>query len=423
MKLFSKMDDTMVNNMKNTIPENTKKGIETMKNKAIGGGTITDLIEKEKKNGAKATLPTKTDNVVNTPTPVTETKATEKKEVAKPVTENTTVTETKKEPTYIETTEALYEGGDAFNRAMNYIQESETDKSKSVADKNTKDNVARLAKYLGGGVIGTIADTIGIYGDMVSTAKHNLAQAYFQAAGKGGQYKDPMSKEILQKKIGTMIDSVAGAIKENNAIQANRGNDLLKAMGLEGVVSEEEKKKLNMFLGMYNSKAEGAMKAQFIDDLMNDPKYQNDASYRNSVLSAINSRCPEDATLLMSTFKKNPEMFEDYVTADANIKMAQAGQELINLEKAQKTKALAIRLINSDAKLQSVYNELKTDKQKELFELELGQIASGAEIMKNQAKQADVETYVKSKTKFANVIKPYADVVGGAVKSIFDIAK
>lgn len=422
MELFSKMDDTMVNNLKNTIPENIKKGMETMKNKAVNGGTVTDIIEKAKANGVKATTPNVNTNV-NTATPVTETKKTEPKEVAKPVTENTTVKETKKEPTYVETTEALYKGGDAYNKAMSYIQESETDKSKSVADKNTKDNVARLAKYLGGGVIGSIADTIGIYGDMVSTAKHNLAQAYFQAAGKGGQYKDPLVKDILSKKIGTMIDSVAGAIKENNAIQANRGNDLLKAMGLEGVVSEEEKKKLNMFLGMYNSKAEGAMKAQFIDDLMNDPKYQNDASYRNSVLSAINSRCPEDATLLMSTFKKNPEMFENYVIADANIKMAQAGQEVVNLEKAQKTKDLAIRLINSDAKLQSVYNELKTDKQKELFELELGQIAYGADIMKNQAKQADIDTYLKEKTKYANVIKPYGDIVGSALKSIGDIVK
>lgn len=205
MKLFSKMDDTMVNNMKNTIPENTKKGIETMKNKAIGGGTITDLIEKEKKNGAKATLPTKTDNVVNTPTPVTETKPTEAKTENSVVKENLTTesnVDNKDDNTSIvDRASASYDtASDAYKKGSQRYKEIATNNAKGVADKNTKDNVARLAKYLGGGVIGTIADTIGIYGDMVSTAKHNLAQAYFQAAGKGGQYKDPMSKEILQKK-------------------------------------------------------------------------------------------------------------------------------------------------------------------------------------------------------------------------------
>lgn len=416
MELFSKMDNTMVNNLKNTIPENTKKGMETMKNKALNGGTVTDVIEKAKKNGAKATTPN-----VNIATPVTETKKTEpKKEVIK----ETVTTETpKEEPKSInEKAKSMYDSAsESYQSASSNYARNAQNNAKNVADTNTKDNVSRLAKYLGGGVLGGIADTAGIYGDMVSTAKHNLAQAYFQAAGKGGQYKDPLAKEILSKKIGTMIDSVAGAIKENNAIQTERGKNILDNMD-EGdkAILGEDIKKVQKWAGLAKSEEMAGIQSAFIHEVVNDPKFK-DPTYRNALLGALNDG--NDVMLLTTSYKSNPEGFENYIMSDYRAKMARNTKEVNEANISSATMQNTINAINSDNKLKSIYNGLKTDKQKEMFAVEFAQLVDGARLMKSEANMKETDEWIKNKTKYNSIIAPYANTVEGAIKGIVDIVK
>ena len=331
----------------------------------------------------------------------------------------------KEDVSYTEKTNDSYKSSPLYEQTESQLSDlglSESDKAKNMADKNTKDNVSRLAKYLGGGIIGSIADTVGIYGDMVATAKHNLAQAYFQAAGKGGQYKDPLSKEILSKKIGTMIDSVASAIKENNTIQANRGETVLKAIGLEDTIAPELKRPFEMYVGGKISTEEAAIRSTFLKELSNDPRI-DDPTFRNAIALSLNSRCPEDSTLFMSVYKNNPEYFENLMLSEANIKLAQAGKEMVSAEIAEKTKRSGIELINSNNKVQTIYNNLKSENQKQMFELELGQIVDSARIMSANANQAEIKTWVDNKIKYSNVLKPYADIGGDILKLIPGVGK
>lgn len=411
--------------LKEETPDEYFKRIGAKKeNDAIKEKEKADSIERGKKVAEKVATPKVVENTtVNVATPVTKTKPTEKVENnTNTVKAETPSTTTEKPKTISESAKSLYDTASIdYQSGSNSYKEIAQGNAKNVADKNTKDNVSRLTKYLGGGLVGGIADTIGIYGDMVSTAKHNLAQAYFQAAGKGGQYKDPLAKEILSKKIGTMIDSVASAIKENNTVQTERGMDILKNMD-EGdkAILGEDIKKVQKWAGMATSEEMAGVQTAFIHDIVNNPKFK-DPTYRNAVLGALNDQ--NDIMLLTTSYKSNPDLFEKYIMADSKAKMARSTKDVNEAYISSETMQNTINAINSDNKLKAIYNGLKTDKQKEMFAAEFAQVLDGARIMKANANMTETDDWVKSKTKYNSVLRPYADTVTGTVKNIVEIVK
>ena len=407
MKLFSKMDKTMVDNLENTIPENTKKGIETMKSKVLGGNTVTDVIEKAKKNGAKATTPN-VDKSVNTPKPVVETKPTETKK------ENTVVakdapTEKKEESKADTYADNLLKNYGVSDDAMKKAEDAYIDKHSgtvdNVAERNTKDNVKRLAKYLGGGIVGQIADTVGIYGDMMSTAKHNLAQAYFQAAGKGGQYKDPLAKEILSKKINTMIDSVASAIKENNTRQSESGFKLLNMTQDEAAkIYGRNATMIGKWLDTWNSKEEAALMADFAENLKNDPRMDN-PNFANGLYAAMKD--PNEKMVLVGAFKGDPELAENYIFANEQLAMANTTKGLAEAEIAQGTKDALIAMTNADNNFKKLYANLNSENARKKADLEMQQIINGARIVAANASDAEINNYILNKTKASKIFGAY----------------
>ena len=397
----------MVDNLENTIPENTKKGIETMKSKVLGGNTVTDVIEKAKKNGAKATTPN-VDKSVNTPKPVVETKPTETKK------ENTVVakdapTEKKEESKADTYADNLLKNYGVSDDAMKKAEDAYIDKHSgtvdNVAERNTKDNVKRLAKYLGGGIVGQIADTVGIYGDMMSTAKHNLAQAYFQAAGKGGQYKDPLAKEILSKKINTMIDSVASAIKENNTRQSESGFKLLNMTQDEAAkIYGRNATMIGKWLDTWNSKEEAALMADFAENLKNDPR-MNDANFANGLYAAMKD--PNEKMVLVGAFKGDPELAENYIFANEQLAMANTTKGLAEAEIAQGTKDALIAMTNADNNFKKLYANLNSENARKKADLEMQQIINGARIVAANASDAEINNYILNKTKASKIFGAY----------------
>lgn len=218
-----------------------------------------------------------------------------------------------------------------------------------------------------------------------------------------------------------MIDSVAGAIKENNAVQTERGAKILDNMD-EGdkAILGEDLKLVQKWCGNVTSEAMAGMQAQFIHEMVNDPRFKN-PEFRNAVLGAMQDS--NDAMLLVSSWKSDPKAFEDYILADQRLKSAQSTKEVNESYISSATRQNTINAINSDNNLKAIYNSLKTEKQKELFELEFQQILDGARVMKANANMAETDDWVKGKTKYNSVIRPYADTVTGTIKNVVGIGK
>lgn len=402
------MRGTYANN--NNVPDSIKTPIETPKE---APATVKNLIEDAKKNAPKT---------VHVPSEKVETKPTETKKETPAVAKDTTTE--KKKPTNITSedndyTKALDAGIETSNQYSKNFAKVAGENTKNVADVNTKNNVARLAKYLGGGLLGNIADTIGIYGDMVATTKHNLAQAYFQAAGKGGQYKDPLSREILSKKIGTMIDSVASAIKENNSMQASRGASILGKTEDELFKLYGEKYKvIEKYMGLARTEAEANLMGDFVDKLANDPRWE-DPNYKMAIIRAMND--PEDRMILVGAFNGDPKTCEDYLLTNQLLAKASTSKALDEAEIMNATKDTQIFKENMSNEFQAAYSKLEKDNVAQKFDLELQNLINGARIMGANASDAEINNRVN---KFCEKWKKYGvakDEILGTVKGVTSI--
>lgn len=419
MKWFTKASDPQFEkNMKetykdnNNVPDAIKNPIETPKD---APSSVKNMIEKAKEESKKN---------VSVPKPVAEEKK-PTESVNTPKVEKTTVekkeTKTTEEKGNDSFTSSLDKSIETANNYGENFRNVSSKNTKGIADTNTKDNVQRLGKYLGGGILGQIADTIGIYGDMVSTAKHNLAQAYFQAAGKGGQYKDPLARDILSKKIGTMIDSVASAIKENNTVQANRGADILGKTEDELFKLYGEKYKVvEKYMGLARTEEEAKLMGDFVDKLANDPRW-DDPQYKNAIIRAMND--PEDRMIIVGAFNGDPKACEDYLLTNQMLAKASTSKALDESEVIHATKDTQILKDNMSNEFQAAYNKLEKDNVRQKFDLELQNLINGARIMGANASDAEINNRVN---KFCEKWKKYGvvkDEVLGTVKGVTGVVK